>query len=221
MIWNHEPTHTHTCSTSSKIRKLKVVWQALTAFLLLSHHFYFHLPPPNCIFNSHFMLKGKTMKQNTGSIKPNLYSTWCTIHIRWPKFIYSEENFLFSTMWFSFPLCWVRRAFEIMWWEEVYHCTSVCKSGRFCCQNTANSPLHQTQKCRSSLVIYETVKWCIFHVERCCITYWVMCLGLSLQSVPELLFVCYIVTYSFTPHIWLDSEKSEQSHHTGLEGSCR
>lgn len=51
----------------------------------------------------------------------------CTPHI-----LSKAKNFLFNS-----PLTWARWVSGPTWWEEVYRCASVCKSGRSCCHNTA------------------------------------------------------------------------------------
>lgn len=74
---------------------------------------------------------------------------------------YTVENIRFPySVVYNSTLFWVRKALRPMWWEEVYRWTSVCKSGRFCCHNTVNSPHHHPKHSSSSMAIYETLKTC-------------------------------------------------------------
>lgn len=74
---------------------------------------------------------------------------------------YMVENICFPySVVYNSTSFWVREALRPMWWEEVYRWTSVCKSGRFCCHNTVNSPHHHPKHSSSSMAIYETLKTC-------------------------------------------------------------
>lgn len=166
--WTH--THAHMIDIKSQ-RSLK----ASLLSPLLSHHCHFHF---------HVFSIPVSCSKDTGQIKTRgqHQTINCTqgnpqkeIQIHWPKLIYSEENFLFlNSVVFNSLLFWVKRALRAMWWEEVYRSTSVCKSGRFCCQNTVNSPLHQLQHNPEDMLY---VDW-LSHV----LPHW---------SAPELLFVSY------------------------------
>lgn len=109
-----------------------------------------------------------------------------------------RENFPFlDSVVFNSSFFRVKRDHRPVRWEEVYRCTSVCKSGRFCCHNTANSPLHHLQHRRSSWAIYETLNTC----SEC--THKQHRPQGRVSSLPpiELLLVSYNETYSSIVHI--------------------
>lgn len=98
-------------------------------------------------FNSRFLPSGHG-KNKPQRPPPTTTSTWGTGHHPTGGPYTQGKTFSFSTVRFLIPFILWQRVFRPVWWEEVYRSSSVCKSGRCCCQNTAYSLFHQPQPCR-------------------------------------------------------------------------
>lgn len=97
------------------------------------------------------------------------------------------RTFSCSTLRFLIPFILWQRVFQPVWWEEVYRSSSVCKSGRCCCQNTAYSQLHQPQPCR--LAFNESCSATLFMKSFLFKYWWLRCFLLLLETINHLLLI--------------------------------